>query len=186
MQRELVERAQAGDHDAFAVLARASGDRLYALASLILGDSAAAEDALQEALMLAWRDIGALREPDAWDAWLKRLTVRACYKLARHERKHRHLEWISVHHDSTIGVDNPASILDRDEVERGFRALSPDQRAILVLHYYLGLPLTEAAMVLGIPSGTVKSRLHRALLSMRTTLSARGTTIRPRSGEHSA
>jgi DNA-binding beta-propeller fold protein YncE len=80
MQRELVERAISGDHDAFSVLARASIGRLYSIATLILRDGDRAQDAVQDALVSAWRDVRAIRDPDAWDAWLHRLTVRACYR----------------------------------------------------------------------------------------------------------
>jgi RNA polymerase sigma-70 factor (ECF subfamily) len=173
MQRDLVERARGGDHDAFAALARASSDRLFALARLILSDSDAAADALQEALILAWRDIRALREADAWEAWSTRLTVRACYRLAKQERRRTSLQRMAVGDDDpALAFETPPAILDRDQVERGFVSLDADQRAVMVLHFYQGLPLTEVAAVLGIPAGTVKSRLHRGLAAMRTTLTA--------------
>jgi RNA polymerase sigma-70 factor (ECF subfamily) len=168
--RDLVERARDGDHDAFADLARASSGRMFALASLILGDSEAAQDALQEALILAWRDIRALRQPTAWEAWSNRLTVRTCYRLARRERRRTRLERVIGTDDPALAFEPRAAILDRDEVERGFRALDSDQRAVMVLHYFLGLPLNEAALVLGIPAGTAKSRLHRGLSAMRAVL----------------
>jgi RNA polymerase sigma-70 factor (ECF subfamily) len=170
MQRELVEQARDGDHDAFAELARRSSDRMFALASLILGDAEAAKDALQDALILAWRDIRALREPVAWEAWSNRLTVRACYRLAKRERKRSSLQRMVLPDDPALAIEPRSAILDRDEIERGFRSLDPAQRAIMVLHFYLGLPLTEAALVLGIPTGTAKSRLHRGLAAMRTAL----------------
>jgi len=187
MQRELVERARGGDHDAFAALARASSDRLFNLARLILGDSDAAADALQEALILAWRDIRALREADAWDAWSTRLTVRACYRLAKQERRRTSLQRMAVGDDDpALAVESRPAILDRDQVERGFSSLDPDQRAVLVLHFYQGLPLTEVATVLGIPSGTVKSRLHRGLLAMRASLTADLAHRHPQPGGQSA
>jgi RNA polymerase sigma-70 factor (ECF subfamily) len=187
MQRELVERAREGDQDAFAALARGSSDRLFALARLILGDSEAAADALQEALILAWRDIRALREPGAWDAWSTRLTVRACYRLAKQERRRTRLHRTPAHDDDpALAFETSPSILDRDEVERGFLTLDPDQRAVMVLHFYLGLPLTEVATILGIPSGTVKSRLHRGLVTMRASLSAGRASARPQPGGQSA
>jgi RNA polymerase sigma-70 factor (ECF subfamily) len=185
MQRDLVERARTGDHQAFAELARASSDRLFALASLVLGDSEAAQDALQEALILAWRGIQALREPDAWEAWSTRLTVRACYKLARRERRRTRLQRVVAADDPGLAFERPPAILDRDEVERGFRTLGTDQRVIMVLHFYLGLPLTEAATVLGIPAGTAKSRLHRGLLAMRAALEADRHATSPLAGERS-
>ena len=83
MQRELVERAMAGDRDAFAELQRGSIDKLYAIARLILRDSDRAQDATQEAFIAAWRRVSGLRDPDAWDAWIRRLLVNACYAEAR-------------------------------------------------------------------------------------------------------
>jgi RNA polymerase sigma-70 factor (ECF subfamily) len=187
MQRDLVEQARTGDHEAFAALARASSDRLFALARLVLGDSDAAADALQEALIAAWRDIRALREPDAWEAWSARLTVRACYRLAKRERRHRRFQRMAVGDDDpAFAVEERARVLDRDEIERGFHALEPDQRAVLVLHFYLGLPLTEAAVVLGVPVGTAKSRLHRGLVAMRASLTASSGQVQPNPGGQSA
>src|SRR6188472_2104640 len=87
MQRQLVERALRGDADAFSSLVDASLDRQYTVASLILRDGDRAQDAVQEALVSAWRDLRSLRDPGAWDAWLYRLTVRACYRLARTDRR---------------------------------------------------------------------------------------------------
>jgi RNA polymerase sigma factor (sigma-70 family) len=170
MHRELVERAQGGDQEAFCELARASSSRLYALASLILGDSEQARDALQDGLLLAWRGITALREPDAWEAWSNRLTVRACYKLAQRERRRAWIQPLTGNDDTSLAVEYRPAILDRDQIERGFRTLAPDQRAVMVLHFYLGLPMPEVAEVLGIPTGTAKSRLHRGLVAMRAQL----------------
>ena len=175
MRRDLVERAMAGDHDAFSELARVSIGRLYATARLILRDDGRAEDATQEALVAAWRDLSALRDPDRFDAWLHRLLVRACY---REIRRGRHRWTIEVDVDGHESVDADADpgfdIADRDQLERGFRRLDADQRMVLVLHYYLGLTLDEAAEALGIPPGTVRSRLNRATRAMRAALDADG------------
>ena len=86
-QRGLVERARGGDHDAFTVLARDAGTRLDRAARLILRDPELARDAVQEALIRAWRDLRVLRDPEKFDAWLHRLTVNACLDLARHRRR---------------------------------------------------------------------------------------------------
>ena len=160
MHRHLVERAMAGDHDAFAELARVRIGRLYAIAVLILRDPGRAEDATQEALVAAWRDLSALRDPDRFDAWLRRLLVRACYREAR--RPGADPRSTSRAGDRAVRARRIARLADRDEIERGFRRLDPDQRAVIVLHYYVGLPLPEVADALGIPVGTAKSRLHRA------------------------
>jgi RNA polymerase sigma-70 factor (ECF subfamily) len=171
MQRQLVERAQTGDHEAFSVLVRGSYPRLYGVARLILRDLDRAQDAVQEALVLAWRDVRALRDADAWDAWLNRLTVRACYRWARKVRR-RDLVELHVTPDENLaaGSDFAGSVAERDRMSRELARLPIDQRAVLVLHFYLGLPLTEAADVLGIPVGTAKSRLNRGLTTMRSAM----------------
>ena len=143
MERDLVERAMAGDHDAFTELARVSIGRLYVIARLILRDDAKAEDATQEALVAAWRHISRLRDPDRFEAWLHRLLVNACYREAgadrrrRDDRGRRRDRWRSPDADSSL------DLADRDQLERGFRRLDTDQRAVLVLHYYLGLASTR-------------------------------------------
>ena len=171
MRRDLVERAMAHDHEAFTELARLSIDKLYAIARLILHDTQRAEDATQEALVAAWRDIAALRDPDRFEAWLRRLLVRACYREARKERALRLVEVHVPLYDQSV-PDATRDLADRDELERGFRSLTPDQRALIVLHYYLGLPVSETADALGIPVGTVKSRLNRTTQALRARLEA--------------
>ena len=173
MPRDLVERAMAGDHDAFSELARASIGRLYATARLILRDDGRAEDATQEALVAAWRDLSALRDPDRFDAWLRRLLIRACYREIRRGRNRWTIE-VDVEGHETADADATLDVADRDQLERGFRRLDADQRMVLVLHYYLGLSLDEAAEALGVPPGTVRSRLNRATRAMRAALDADG------------
>jgi RNA polymerase sigma-70 factor (ECF subfamily) len=181
MQRELVQRAQQGDGEAFSSLARASLHRQYAVATLILRDGDRAQDAVQEALVTAWRDLRALRDPDAWDAWLYRLTVRACHRLARSERRRSIIEIHAPPDAETPGVlDLTISVVDRDRLERRLGDLPIDHRTILVLRFYLDLPLTEAATILDIPVGTARSRLHRAIAAMRFGMSAEPeATMRP-------
>ena len=178
MQQELVERARRGDHDAFATLAGAAIFRLDAAARLILRDPDQAKDAVQETLVRAWRDLPTLRSPDRFDAWLHRLLYRACIDEARRLRRHRVDVELSPIDPPMVG-DMTSSISDRDQLDRGFSRLEPEARALIVLHHYLDLPLPEVANVLGIPLGTAKSRLHRALQSMRAVLDAdaRGTDV---------
>jgi RNA polymerase sigma factor (sigma-70 family) len=171
MQQELVERARRGDHDAFATLADAALFRLDATARLILRDPDRAKDAVQEALVRAWRGLPTLRDPDRFDAWLNRLLYRACIDEARRLRRHR-LDVELTPIDLPTADDMPSSVADRDQLERGFSRLEPEARALIVLHHYLDLPLPEVAAVLGIPLGTAKSRLHRALRSLRAGLDA--------------
>lgn len=171
MQRELVERAQAGDHDAFSSLVRASFPRLYGVAHLILRDSDRAQDAVQEALVLAWRHIRALRDADAWDAWLYRLAVRACYRAAREGKRRDLVELHVVPDPEPAGTfDFALSVAERDRLSRELGRLPLEQRAVMILHFYLDLPLTEAAEILEIPVGTAKSRLHRGLGALREAL----------------
>lgn len=171
MQRELVERAQRGDQDAFAALAGAMISRLDGAAWLILRDSEQAKDAVQNALIKAWRDLPTLRDPDHFASWLHRMVIRACIDEARRTRRHRvDVELTTI---EAPAPDRPeSSIADRDQLERGFLRLDPEMRAVIVLHHYLDLPLPSVAATLGIPVGTAKSRLHRALALMRAALEA--------------
>ena len=178
MQRTLVERAMSGDHEAFAQLATASFPRLYGAARLILRDSGLAEDAVQEALVLAWRHVRALRDPGAWDAWLHRLAVRACYKLARKQRRRTIVELhVTPDEDAAGAPDATSEIAERDRLGRELDRLDIDQRAVIVLHYYLDLPLVDVAELLEIPAGTAKSRLHRGLEAMRASMRASSEII---------
>jgi RNA polymerase sigma-70 factor (ECF subfamily) len=177
-QRELVERAGRGDHDAFAQLVRERIARLDAAARLILHDPELARDAVQEALVGIWRDLPGLRDPDRFDAWIHRITVRCCLRLLQ-RRRNRVIE-VELMPTTDIPVSDFGSVVvDRDEVERALQRLEPGQRAVVVIHFYLGLPLPEAANILGIPLGTAKSRLHRSLAAMRADLHIASTIEAP-------
>ena len=166
-QRQFVERARQGDHDAFAELVRGTVARLDTAARLILRDPELARDAVQEGLFRAWRDLRSLRDPDRFDAWLYKLTVNACLDQARRRRRRPiEVEITTLH--APAGSDPAGTLADRELVDGVLRHLDESSRSIIVLHYYLGLPLTEVAVALRIPVGTVKSRLHRALGEMRT------------------
>jgi RNA polymerase sigma-70 factor, ECF subfamily len=168
-QRRLVEQARLGDHDAFAELARIAVVRLDRAARLILRDPELARDAVQDALFRAWRDLPGLREPARFDAWLHRLTVNACIDMARKRRRRVAEVELSPFHEPAV-ADTARALADRDQVDRMLRRLDERERAVVVLHYYLGLPLTEVAGTLGIPLGTAKSRLNRALGLLRSSL----------------
>jgi RNA polymerase sigma-70 factor (ECF subfamily) len=171
MTRELVRRAIEGDHDAFSSLVDASVDRLYGVATLILRDPDRAQDAVQEALVSAWKDVRALRDPDAWDAWLHRITVWACYRVAKKERRRKTVELkVVADPERTVASDSAAALANRDLIERQLNDLPIDHRSVVVLRFYLDLPLDEVADILDIPVGTVKSRLHRALASLRDSM----------------
>src|SRR5262245_46800412 len=159
MRRDLVTRAMAHDQEAFTELARLSIEKLYTIARLILRDSFRAEDATQEALVLAWRDLAALRDPDRFEIWLRRLLVNACYKEMRKDRDRRRFE-VQVDPVERGLPDASGDVADRDQLERAFRRLEPEQRALIVLHYHLGLSLSDTADAMNLPVGTAKSRLH--------------------------
>jgi RNA polymerase sigma-70 factor (ECF subfamily) len=170
-QTGLVERASQGDHEAFGELIGAHLARLDTAARLILRDTELARDAVQEATLRAWRNLRGLRDPGRFDAWLHRLTVNACLDLAR-QRRSRVIEIeLTPLHEQRI-PDASSQVTDADYVERMLASIDPAQRAVVVLHYYLDLSLPETAAALGIPLGTAKSRLNRALVAMRISIVA--------------
>ena len=170
-QRGLVERAREGDHDAFTILVDLTIARLDAAARLILRDPELARDAVQEALITAWRRMKGLRDPDAFDAWLYRLLVNASLDLARRRRR-RVFEVELQPADEPAVPDTAGAFADRAVLDEALAGLPPGHRAVVVLYYYLGMPLPEVAQSIGIPLGTAKSRLHYALAAMRTTVAA--------------
>jgi len=170
VQAELVDQARRGDREAFSVLAGGAVDRLYAIARLILRDAELAEDATQEALVRAWRDLPTLRDVERFDAWLYRLIVRAAADVGRHRRRWR--AEIAILPDEPAESDRASELADRDQLERALRRVSDDQRAILVLTFYVGLSPTDAADALDIPVGTAKSRLHYAIAALRAAVEA--------------
>ena len=171
MDRDLVVRAREGDHDAFAQLVGRSIGRLNAVARLILSDYGRAEDAVQDALVDAWRDLRGLRDPDRFDAWLNRILVRNCHDARRRDRRRRAIE-LPIATEGPALSDAQAHFADVDLVERGLRRLTLEQRSVLVLTYYLDLSQAEAAATIGIPVGTLKSRLNRAIDALRAELAA--------------
>ena len=180
--RDLVEAAQRGDQAAFVDLVRSTGDRLFALGYRILRDVDRTEDALQDALVIAWRDLRGLRDPDRFDAWINRVVTNVCIAHATRERRRTvNLRVLPV--DGPAAPDDLLGVGERDQLERGFRRLTPDERAILVLHHYAGYNLAEIADALGAPAGTVRSRLHHAHRAMRAALDAeaRSATLGGRS-----
>ncbi|MEO8274341.1 MAG: sigma-70 family RNA polymerase sigma factor [Chloroflexota bacterium] len=165
-QRELVQRAQRGDHDAFAVLARGLVARLDSAARLILRDPVLAQDAVQEGFLAAWQNLPALRDADRFEAWLRRLVVRSCINVLRRQGKHRLDVELTPLFDVSI-ADTTSAFADRELLDTALRRLQPEWRAVMVLHYYLGMPLPEVASTLGIPIGTAKSRHHRSISALR-------------------
>ncbi len=170
MQADLVDRARSGDREAFAVLAGGAVDRLYAIARLVLRDADLAQDATQDALVRAWRDLPTLRDVERFDAWLHRLVVRSCADIGRHRRRWR--TEITILPNEPAEPDRAGALADRDQLERGLRRLTTAQQTVLVLHFYLDLAPQELAEALDIPVGTAKSRLHYAIEALRAALAA--------------
>jgi RNA polymerase sigma-70 factor (ECF subfamily) len=175
LDASLVERARRGDQVAFAGLLDLHGDRCYAIAHRILRDAYRAQDAVQQAFLLAWRDLPRLRDVERFEAWLHRLLVNACYQeLRRHRRWSANVQVLPVDGGLEIGdvaaADETVGVEDRDALERAFGALTPEHRTVVVLHHHAGLPLTSIAEATGVPLGTVKSRLHHATRLLRDSL----------------
>ena len=171
MDSTLVIRAQRGDEEAFAGIVDAVGGRLHAVAHRILRDIDLAEDATQQALLDIWRDLPDLRDPARFDAWSYRLLVRACYAEGRRSRRATpNLRLLPT--DESTAAEGLSEVVDRDQLERGFRRLSLEHRAVVVLHHYLDMPLEQIAETLGVPPGTVRSRLHHAMRGLRAALDA--------------
>jgi RNA polymerase sigma-70 factor (ECF subfamily) len=176
MERALVELAQHGDEEAFASLARMAGDRLMAVAYRILRDVDRAEDAVQQTIVNAWRELPSLRDPDRFGGWLYRMLVNACYAESRRARRSTAtIQVISL--DPPRSPDELLSVEDRDQLDRAFRRLPPEQRSVFVLHYHLGMRHSEIAETLDVPLGTVKSRLHYATATLRAAIEADSRTV---------
>lgn len=177
MQRDLVVRAQSGDVEAFSALAHDAIPRLHAIAFRITQDQDGADDATQQALIAAWDHLPSLRDPSRFDAWTYRLVVRSATREARRGSQRGRVRILTQ--PESAGLDPSDALEQRDELERAFRRLSPEHRAVLVLHHYADLPLAEIAEILGVPTGTVGSRLHNAARRLRLALGsqARATTL---------
>jgi len=171
VDRDLVEAARRGDREAYADLIRIHGDRLYAIAQRILRDVDRTEDALQDALVIAWRDLPDLRDPDRFDYWIQRVLTNMCIEHARRDRR-RYAKLEVLNLDDHVARDELAGLVDRDTVDRAFRRLKPDERAVLVLRHYLGYEPALIAEMLGLPGGTIRSRLHHAHRAMRAAIEA--------------
>jgi RNA polymerase sigma-70 factor (ECF subfamily) len=177
-QRLLVVSAAQGDPEAFDALVERWLDRLFAVAYRILQDHDAADDATQDALVIAWRDIRGLRDPDRFDAWIHRLLVRICYRHAV-KRRREFVRLVDVDGIELGRPDTTNTIADRDLLERAFQRLTLEQRSVLVLHHYLGRSHAEIGDILQLPEGTVASRLHYALKALRAALAADERPGRP-------
>ena len=175
METDLVVRAQRGDKGAYAILATQVADRFLAVARRILRDLDLAEDATQQALLSIWRDLPQLREPARFEAWSYRILLRACYAEGRKQRRWApNLRLLPVDMPAADGL---STVVDRDQLESGFRRLSLDHRTVVVLRHYLDLPADRIAELLGVPVGTVHSRLHHAMRALRAALDADARSV---------
>ena len=177
MRHDLVERARRGDREAFGQLAAGEVDRLHAIARLVLRDPDLAEDAVQECLVRCWRQLPKLRDVEHFDGWLHRILMRAA--ADEFGRRRRHEATVQTIRMEPTMSDGAGDLADRDQLEAGFRHLSIDHRAVVVLHHYADLPLPEVAAALGIPPGTAKSRYHYAMSALRAALEADARVASP-------
>lgn len=183
MSRDVVARARAGDHAAFAVLAEGLIDRLYRIARNVLRDAALAEDVVQETLLEAWRSLPGLRDDDRFEAWTHRILMRSCIRAGSHRGRRSVIE-IHVDDLDAVAPGREHGTVDlRDELERGFARIDVQKRALLVMHYALGFTAEEIGDLIGIPAATVRTRMHRAVREMRSALEADARTTTLRHGE---
>jgi RNA polymerase sigma-70 factor (ECF subfamily) len=178
--RSLADRARHGDLDAFEELMHARVDAIYRLSFAIVGNEADARDSTQDAFIAAWRRIRELREPDRFDAWLQRIAVNAARQTLR-ARGRRRVREIPAGDVAALAAaaDGTATRIDRSDAHLLGSALDRlpfDQRTILVLHHLEGQDLAELAETLGIPIGTVKSRLHTARAALGVALASETRT----------
>ena len=164
--------ARQGDHRAYSELAARSIGRLTAAARMILRDEHRAQEAVQDTLVEAWRSLPGLRDADRFDAWLHRLLVRACHSRARRDWRRAVVELRLTPADEPVSHGAERALELHDQLERGLSRLTPEQRTVIVLAYYVDLPLADAAQVVGIPVGTMKSRLSRATQALRAAMDA--------------
>ncbi len=171
MERRLVEQAMHGDEEAFDRLVDLVGDGLHSTARRILRDTILAQDATQQTLLDAWRNLPRLRDPDRFEAWIYRMLVHACYAEARREKRQR-ANMVLLAGDEPSRSDEAARLAVHDQLDQAFRQLSVEHRTVVVLVHYLGLTPTEAAERMGTPAGTARSRLHYALEQLRASIEA--------------
>lgn len=167
----LVERARGGDNAAFRELVELEADRCFTVAYRIVRDYDRARDAVQRALLTAWRDLPQLRDPNRFEPWLYRMLVRACWDERRRVRAWtERVAHIDI--EPRDGADFTVTVAQQDSLERAFARLSIPHRTVIVLHHHAGLPMQAIADIIGVPIGTVKSRLHHATQALRAALEA--------------
>jgi RNA polymerase sigma-70 factor (ECF subfamily) len=164
------------DDEAFRGLVAGRLDAAYRLATVVLGDPVEAEDATHDAVVRAWASFGSLRDPASFDAWFQRIVVNCCRDRMRRRRVRRSLPLDTDLLGLPIVADAAQHAPERDALARALERLTPDHRMVVVLRYYADLPIEAIAQRLGEPSGTIRSRLHHALRSLRAAYDA-GTRL---------
>jgi RNA polymerase sigma-70 factor (ECF subfamily) len=178
MDQDLVLRAQNSDQQAFETLTAANHPRLFRVAYGILRDRHLAEDATQQTFFDIWRTIRRLRDPSRFEAWSYRLLVRTCYAEAKRRPESVPDGW-DPRAGEPVAKDDYGSVIDRDQLDRGFRRLSVEHRTVIVLRCLLDMPIDQVAETLGVAPGTVGSRLSRALAALRAALEADSRSASP-------
>ena len=165
---ELVAAARRGDRGAFEELVAPDVARAFGAARILVGSSADAADAVQEALLSAWRGLDGLRAPEAFPAWFRRHVVRAAGRIAKRPRI------TDLSDVEAFAPDDLDRAVERRQLGRAFDRLDERDRTLLTLHHFWGLPIAETAQHLRIPAGTVKSRVHHAMTRLRAAYDAEG------------
>jgi RNA polymerase sigma-70 factor (ECF subfamily) len=188
---EAVTRAAKGDHEAFRVLVERYQDRAYGLALRVMRDEEQAKDVLQDAFLKAYRSLDRFEGRSSFYTWFYRVVMNLCIDAKRRQPAGRTVEWDETHALETpvgTGLDavdparqqaeGPAGDLERAELretlQRAIEKLPDDARQTLVLREVDGLTYSEIAKLLGIPKGTVMSRLHHARRRIRALLAEQG------------
>lgn len=176
MEEEAIRQAQRGDHSAFRKLVEAHSEMAWRVARTLLGDSLTAEDALQEAWLDAWRGLANFDNTRPFRPWLLTIVANRC----RMTRRRRALPTTSIGEANYAGglFEDLADALVHSETDASLAAslamLPIDRRRLVELRYFAQLDISEIALVLGIAEGTVKSRIHRTLASLKKSLQRAG------------
>lgn len=176
---DTIRRAQAGDQEAFEAIVERYTSAIFRLAAAIVGEDGAA-DLTQETFVAAWRHLPRLRRPEALESWLRRI----CVNQSRTWLRREHRRPVTAAFDATnvkipSAQDFSAGVEARAILEPAFERLAPDQRALLALHYSLGLSIAEVAEALDLRVGTAKSRLNRALVALRSSIGTSDARFEP-------
>jgi RNA polymerase sigma-70 factor (ECF subfamily) len=149
----------------FVDLAERVLDDAYRLAGYLLGDATEAEDAVQDALTRSWQAWATLRDQDRFEPWFDRILVNVCRDKLR---KRRGVRIEELNDELAVYTDDPfRASLAKNEVDKLMHVLSPDQRVVVGLRFWKDLSLQQIADLLGVPLGTVQSRLHYSLRALR-------------------